>query len=150
MLETPLQVLLADDDDMFASIVQAVFQRKIGARAELRRVRDGRELLDYLDGKERFGDRSVYPLPHLVLLDERMPTLDGTQALREIRRSSRQAPLICVLSSSNQESLVARAYSVGANFCLEKPFELEQLEFKLVKVVEFLETVAELPPCQDS
>ena len=147
-LDSKLQILLVDDDDTFYELIVALVEmnESIANRIVVNRLRDGRDALDYLHGVEPFDDRTQHPRPDLVLMDQRMPRLDGTDALRQIRNDVRiRATPVCMFSSSDQDGLVREAYELGANFYLVKPMELEQLLSKLHKIVDFFSTVAALP-----
>ena len=143
-----LQILLVDDDDTFCDVIAELVEMddEIARRITLNRLRDGRDALDYLTGVEPFADRQRHPWPHLVLLDQRMPMLDGTEALRQIRGNAQtRATPVCMLSSSDEDKLVRQAYELGANFYLVKPFRLEELQVNLHKIVDFFWSVAEIP-----
>ena len=82
----------------------------------------GQEAIDYLFGKGKFADRSAFPLPNLVLLDLKMPGVDGFEVLRRIKSapSIRRIPVI-VLTSSKEEADRALSYDIGTNSYLVKP-----------------------------
>ena len=107
-----ITVLMADDDPDDRLMMQDAF-RACGPGPDLRFVRDGEELLDWL--------RS-HPLPGLVLLDLNMPRKDGREALREIRADAvlRHLPVV-VLSTSSAEEDIARALADGVDAFLTKP-----------------------------
>lgn len=82
------------------------------------------ECIGYLKGDPPFGDRKAYPLPALVLLDIKLPGVDGFEVLRWIRAQSNFARLcVVMLTSSDEVRLVNRAYQLGANSFLVKPLE---------------------------
>lgn len=120
--------------------------KSLSDAVDVTRLSDGTELLSYLPGEAPFNDRSVHAIPDLVLLDQRMPRLDGIDALRVIRGEAqlRHVP-VCMLSPSDQRRLVQEAYATGANFYLVKPYELEELQRVLKKIVDFFRNVATLP-----
>jgi CheY-like chemotaxis protein len=82
----------------------------------------GRAALDYLLGRGEYADRSLHPLPDLVLLDLKMPEIDGFEVLRQFKSVSpqRRIPTI-VLTSSKEEGDRALSYDLGANSYLVKP-----------------------------
>ena len=148
-----LNVLLVDDDDTFHMIVSAIIRGKPETFGDLalHRVSDGQEALDYLAAKPPFEDRARFPMPHLVLMDERMPRLDGTDALQRIRENeATRAVPVCMLSSSEQDKLVRRAYELGANFYFVKPLKFELLEEMLAKIVDFFINVTAIPRLRDT
>jgi CheY-like chemotaxis protein len=90
-------------------------------------VRDGEAALDYLFRRRSSGDAPAPPRPDLILLDLRLPKLDGFQLLQEIKKSPELSSIPAViLTTSQAESDVARAYSHGANSYLVKPVDFER------------------------
>lgn len=107
-------ILVADDDDNDLLLMERAFQRaNVASRFVV--VRDGQEAIDYLSGTGRFADREKNPWPALMLLDLKMPMLDGFDVLTWRREygPARDLPIV-VMSSSNQESDVERAMALGA------------------------------------
>ncbi|HSU53969.1 MAG TPA: response regulator [Candidatus Dormibacteraeota bacterium] len=102
--------------------------RKAGVDCTIRTVEDGDDAMDYLRGKGAFCDRNRYPMPQLILLDLKMPRLNGFEVLELLRSEEqfRSIPII-VLSSSNHAADVRRAYALGANSYLMKPVAFEAL-----------------------
>src|SRR5215467_6085604 len=94
-------VLIAEDDD-----IEAFFLRRAFHVAELphviRFVRDGQETIDYLQGHAPYDDRRKFPYPDLLLLDLKMPRLDGFDVLRWMQRSGLDRPPVIVLTGLNQ------------------------------------------------
>ena len=90
-------------------------------------ARDGAEALAYLSGEGKYANRAEYPLPALVLLDLRLPKMDGFEVLVWIRQQPRIASLrVVVLSGSNAMTDVNRAYRLGANSFLIKPVDFDR------------------------
>jgi CheY-like chemotaxis protein len=112
-----VEILLVEDSDDDAELtIRAIKSNKIANRIEL--VRDGVEALAYLE-----GDR---PLPRLILLDLKLPRMNGLDVLRSIRASPRTRLLpVVVLTSSREEPDIARAYELGVNSYIVKPVEFE-------------------------
>lgn len=108
---------------------------KAGITLNLQAVADGDEAITYLRGGDRFVNREQYPLPHLILLDLKMPRVNGFEVMSWLRREEkfRRLPVV-VLSSSNHEADVKRAYDAGANSYLVKPVDFNAL-VALVKMV---------------
>jgi len=88
----------------------------------LRVVEDGKEAIDYLSGEGRFANREAHPLPHLVLLDLRLPRISGFEVLKWIREQSHFASLpVIILTTSPLETDVEKAYALGASSYVVKP-----------------------------
>ena len=120
-------ILWAEDDDNDVFFFQRALD-KAGLKHQLVRVVDGAKVVDYLSGKPPFTDRNQYPVPHLVLLDLKMPRMGGFDVLTWLRAQPelRSMPAI-VLSSSNQESDHRRALELGASDYMVKPSQGEAL-----------------------
>ena len=120
-------ILVAEDDPTDAFFLQRAF-RRAGIQVELHFVRDGQEAIDYLQGKAPFADRATHPQPQLLLLDLKMPRLDGFDVLGWIRKQPALNHLLVVLfSSSDEPKDIRRAYDLGANWYLVKPHSMEEL-----------------------
>ena len=124
MIGEPFLLLLVEDDPAHAEIVRRNLEDFRVANRVVR-VSDGEEALDYLFGRGRYGDREQYPLPGLVLLDLRLPKIDGLEVLRIAKGDPAIAWIpIVVLTTSAAESDIARAYEYQANSYLVKPVDL--------------------------
>jgi two-component system, response regulator len=127
MLADVLDVLLVEADPLEAELLL----RSLGQLAPAERIgvaRDGEEALDYLLGRNAFRHRLGAPLPPLVLLELRLPRLDGIEVLRTLRASPRTATVpIVMLSSATESRELAQCYQAGANSCIVKPIEFHAL-----------------------
>lgn len=87
-------------------------------------VRDGDRAISYLSGKEEFSDRTRFPMPSLVLLNLKLPRMSGFEVLKWIRGAGGQRRMpVVILSSSQEQNDINRAYDDGANAYLVKPVE---------------------------
>jgi len=119
-------VLYAEDDDNDAFLVRRAFEQA-GITHRLVVVEDGKSAIEYLSGTGTYADRAQHPLPGFVLLDLNMPGLSGIEVLKWIRTTPNVCTLpVVVLTSSNQDRDVHRAYVQGANGYLVKPGTLEE------------------------
>lgn len=127
-------LLVAEDDDEDYLVVLESLQGS-GLFGWLRRVKDGEELLEALhDGT---------PPPSLILLDLNMPRMDGREALRRIRgEGSLRGIPIAVLTSSEAEADVVRAYGLGVEYFVRKPVEFDQI-LDIIRAVEAVRRASE-------
>jgi len=118
-------ILLAEDREDDILLVRKAFE-SAGMDCRLEVVRDGEQAILYLAGEGKFGNRAEYPFPKLVLLDLKMPRVDGFEVLRWIRQHPALSNLrVVVLTSSHQIRDVNQAYQLGANSFLVKPIDFE-------------------------
>lgn len=114
-------VLVADDCAEDQLILRMAFE-KAKIDADIQFVRDGEEAVQFLSGKCGFHDRKAHSLPKLLLLDLRMPRMDGFDVLAWLQQQAGLKRLpVSVLSSSDEPKDVNRAYDLGANSYLVKP-----------------------------
>ena len=122
-----LAILVGEDnvDDVFLmkhTLKKAQFVNPV------RFVSDGEEVMAYLHGEGKFADRAEHPFPGLLLLDIKMPRLDGLETLALIRNDPRYKRLVVILlTSSNREQDINRAFDLQANSYLVKPARPEEL-----------------------
>lgn len=113
-------VLVIEDEASDRFPLERAF-RQIGPEFTLQVLETGQEAVNYLEGKERYRDRSQYPLPDLIVLDMRLPGMSGLDLLKWIRQQSRfkDLPIISLTAYGNRD--LPRAYELGLNFYLLKP-----------------------------
>jgi CheY-like chemotaxis protein len=122
----PLVILLVEDDPAHAEIVKRNF-RDFRMANRLEHVVDGQAALDYLYRREEFEDPARSPRPGLVLLDLRLPRVDGLKVLETIKEDPNLAPIpVVILTTSGAESDLIRAYDCHANSYLVKPVDFSQ------------------------
>lgn len=116
-------ILLVEDlEDDILLVRRAFAAAKL--HTPLQVVRDGEEAIEYLLGIGKYSNRDEFPLPHLILLDLKMPKMGGIEVLRWIRQQPQLKSLrVIVLTSSEDIFDVNRAYEAGANSFLVKPLE---------------------------
>ena len=120
-------ILLVEDRDDDILLIRKAFERT-STNNPLQVVRDGEEAISYLAGEGKFSNRAEYPLPWLILLDLKMPRVDGFEVLKWIRKQPGFSSLIVVvLTSSEQIRDVNRAYQLGANSFMVKPLDFQNI-----------------------
>lgn len=115
-MSEPMILLVEDDPDHEALAIRAL--RKANVANEIRVARDGAEAIDYMNGIAR-GENQM---PQLVLLDLKLPKVEGLDVLRAIRASDKTAILpVVVLTSSDEERDIVASYRLGVNSYIRKP-----------------------------
>lgn len=130
-------ILIAEDDDGHAFLIEDNLTRA-GIRAPFLRFSDGQEVLDYLF--ERTTDpKFERGRPYLLLLDIRMPKVDGVEVLRQIKSSEvlRKLPVI-MLTTTDDPREVERCHAQGCNSYIQKPVSWENFASAINKLGEFL------------
>lgn len=142
----PTDILLVEDSPLEVELALKPLRELDGAgRIEV--TRDGEEALDFMFGRGAFRHRLGSPVPRLVLLDLKLPRVDGLDVLRAIRANSRTclAPVV-VLTSSNDLRELAQCYQLGANSCVQKPVRYEEFWNTLQAVGRYWLALNQAPP----
>lgn len=118
-------ILIVEDREDDILLMRKAFD-KASLPNPIKIVRDGEEALAYLSGEGKYSSRDEYPLPALILLDLKLPRMDGFEVLTWIRKQDgiRGLPVV-VLTSSSQLRDVNRAYELGANSFFVKEFDFQ-------------------------
>jgi len=126
MTHRPIELLLVEDDPRDVELTLLAFQdMKLSNSVQV--ARDGEEALEFVFATGRYAGRDVDHGPRLVLLDLKLPKVEGLEVLRRIRADPRTRTLpVVVLTSSNQERDVTEAYALGVNSYIVKPVDFDQ------------------------
>jgi len=117
-------LLVEDNEDDVALTLRALEKNRLHNAVEI--VRDGQEALDLLFRRGAYASRTAADLPELILLDLKVPRVDGLEVLRQIRASPiTQFLPVVVLTSSSQERDVVQSYQLGANSYVQKPVDFD-------------------------
>ena len=131
----PAHILLVEDNRLDIELTLDAFKEaRLGNSVHV--AKNGAEALDYLFGQKQYGDREQYPLPDVILLDLKMPGIDGFEVLRRVKAEPevKRIPVI-ILTSSREEGDLALSYDCGANSYLVKPVSFEGF-LKVVQQVQ--------------
>lgn len=118
--------MLVEDNPSDIGLTQRAFAQSHIAN-ELVIAEDGQAALDYLFGAGKYASRNVNEIPALVLLDLKLPRVDGMEVLRRIRAEpqTRRIPVV-IMTTSEEEQDVAQSYDLGANSFIRKPVDFKQ------------------------
>jgi CheY-like chemotaxis protein len=117
-------ILVANDNEQEVRLIRRAFARA-GSAATVQFASDGEEVLAHLKGEHPFANRKLFPFPDLLLLDLKLPRLNGVEVLERVRAHPllKRLPVI-MLSSSDRPKDIALALEAGANSFLAKPTRL--------------------------
>ena len=132
----PLTILLVEDNQDHAELVMRNMEDFQVANTIIH-VEDGEAALDYLHARGKYADRQQFPIPHLMLLDLRLPKVDGLEVLKEVKTTrSLQALPVVILTTSDAERDMAQAYEHHANSYVTKPVNFTEFS-RLLKDLGF-------------
>ena len=125
MIGKPLTILLVEDNPDHAELVKRNLE-EFQVANHIFHVEDGEAALDYVYRRSTYSDQKKYPRPDLILLDLRLPRIDGLEVLKQIKRDlTLQAIPVVVLTTSDAEKDLAQAYEYHANSYVTKPVNFE-------------------------
>lgn len=118
-----VEILLVEDNDQDAELAVRAL-KKSNVANDIVRLKNGEEALDFIFGEGEFEHRSIKNQPKVVLLDLKMPKVDGLEVLKAVRSKEETKNLpIVILTSSKEEQDVIRSYKLGVNSYIVKPVE---------------------------
>jgi len=126
MMGEPVLVMLVEDNaDHAELVIRTLEDHRIANR--IQHFTDGQSAIDYLLRQGEYADPQTSPRPHVILLDLRLPRVDGLEVLRKIKENPELKPIpVIVLTTSEAERDVARAYDNYVNSYLVKPVGFEE------------------------
>ncbi|MBU1056146.1 MAG: response regulator [Proteobacteria bacterium] len=144
----PASILLVEDNPMDVElIVDAFKEARLGNKIQV--VRNGKEALEFMFGEGKYSDRNQYPLPDIILLDLKMPGIDGHEVLKTIKETEKLKRLpVIILTSSRDEGDRAMSYDNGANSYLVKPVSFGEFLEVVKKVSDYWLTLNVEPPME--
>lgn len=146
MLLEDMQILLVEDNPKDVKLtLQALSEEKLGNAIQV--ARDGEEALDFLFCRGPFAHRSFDQPPRLVLLDLKLPKVDGLEVLEAVKSDPRTRAIpVVVLTSSREESDLVASYKLGVNAYIQKPVEFDSFRHAVKQLGLFWLVVNEPPP----
>ncbi|VAX24854.1 hypothetical protein MNBD_NITROSPINAE02-244 [hydrothermal vent metagenome] len=144
MGEKKLVVLMAEDNKHDRLATERAWE-ELNITNPLVIVNDGEQILDYLYKRGKFSEPGAAPRPGIVLLDIKMPRVNGIEVLKHIRDSDKfhQLPVIMLTSSKLEEDRL-KSYNMGATAYIEKPLDYENFT-AAIKAINMFWTLVELP-----
>jgi len=138
-------LLMAEDDDDDFLLASDAF-KKAQLLNPVKRVRDGEELMEYLQRRGNYAEPASSPEPGLILLDLNMPKKDGREAITEIKANAnlRHYPIV-VLTTSNTEEDILRSYDLGVASYIRKPVTFKSLVEAILVIGRYWFEIVELP-----
>jgi len=118
-------LMVEDNPDDERLTLRAFAKNKLTNRIHV--VRDGQEALDYVFCTGKYADRKITDRPHVILLDIKLPLIDGIEVLRRIKADERTRTIpVVMLTSSREERDLVETYRLGVNSYIVKPVDFEQ------------------------
>jgi CheY-like chemotaxis protein len=143
-------ILLVEDNQDDMDLALHVLRREKLAN-DIYVARDGEEALDFLFCREAFSHRSFEHPPKLVLLDLKLPKVDGMEVLKQVKSDprTRTIPIVIMTSSKEERDLVA-SYHLGANSYIQKPVDFEEFRATVKSVGLYWLVINQPPVAQDT
>jgi CheY-like chemotaxis protein len=139
-------ILQVDDDENEIRLLQYAAQ-VANLSSCLRAVSSGQEAIDYIEGKGSYADRSQYPAPKVLLLDLRMPRLNGFDVLRWVRaQENLRGVVVIMFTASAHPDDIGQACDLGANAFVQKPSSHAELVSFLRQLKGFWHDFHQFPP----
>ena len=127
MAAEPRPILVVEDDPVDREMIELAFKRA-AVENPIVTVSDGQEALDYLNGEGRFRDRREQDVPAVIVLDLDMPLMGGHEFLTLLKANPDFTLIpVVVLTTSQFDQDLIQSYALGANSCITKPGDFEQL-----------------------
>ena len=141
----PLDILIVEDEPAHAELTKRAI-RKAGNANRIFTVSDGEEAFDFLYHRGKYKNSVKYPLPGLILLDIKLPGIDGIEVLKKIKQDDllKRIPVIMLTTSEREEDIV-RSYEHYANSYLTKPVGFKEFEEKIMQI-DFYWMILNKPP----
>lgn len=146
MPEVQMEILLVEDNSNDLKLaMHALKEEKFSNHIDV--ARDGEEALDFIFCRGQFANRRFEDAPRLVLLDLKLPKVDGLEVLKEIKSDPRTKAIpVVILTSSREEQDMVEGYKLGANAYIQKPVDFDQFRHIVKQLGLFWLVVNQAPP----
>jgi len=142
-------LLVEDNKDDLELALHALRKERLANRIQI--ARDGEEALDFLFCRGEFSDRSFNHQPRLVLLDLKLPKVDGMEVLKQLKSDQRTKNIpVVILTSSKEERDLVSGYNLGANSYIQKPVDFDQFRETVKQVGLYWLVVNQAPVVENS
>ena len=146
MIDNNINILLVEDNPDDELLARRAFKKSHIAN-EIVVVRDGQEALDYLFGEGQYAGRDISIRPQVILLDLKLPKVDGLEVLQRMRADERTKRLpVVVLTSSDEQQDIVESYNLGANSYVRKPVDFEQFNEAVLQLGLYWLVLNQAPP----
>lgn len=143
-----LVILVAEDDPNDLELLRHVVNEN-GVEVNFQSAQDGEQVIDYLKAQRQFADRAAHPIPDIIVLDLKMPRVNGFEVLEWLRQQPALASIpVIILSGSGLESDIREAYRLGANTYFTKPGQLAELRKIVSSLIDYWRR-SQRPPIAD-
>ena len=146
MRQDEVEILLVEDDPTDVELtLHALREENIANHIQV--VRDGEEALDFIFCRGSFTGRSFESPPRVILLDLKLPKVDGMEVLREVKSDPRTKAIpVVILTASREEKDVVNGYHLGVNGYIQKPVDFDKFREMVKRLGLFWLVVNEPPP----
>lgn len=145
MTQRPIEILLVEDNPDDVELTMHAL-RKENLANNIHVARDGEEALEFLFCNGNHADRSFERPPRLVLLDLKLPKVDGMEVLKRLKADARTKAIpVVILTSSKEERDLTNGYGLGANSYIQKPVDFEQFRDTIKHVGLYWLVINQLP-----
>ena len=146
-MDDKIVMLVEDNEDDEALTVRAL--KKNNIKNEIVVARDGVEAIDYLFGTGKYAGRDTSSMPVLILLDLKLPKMDGMEVLKRLRSDPKTKLIpVVVLTTSNEEKDILGSYNLSANSYVRKPVDFDQFSEAVRNLGLYWLILNEPPPSQ--
>jgi two-component system response regulator len=145
MISNAVEILLVEDSPQDVELTMHTLIEH-GLCNTVQVARDGEEALDYIFCRGEYAQRSIEAPPRLILLDLKLPKVDGLEILREVKGDPRTKAIpVVILTASREERDLVESYHLGANGYIQKPVEFKEFQ-EIVKILGLYWLLVNVPP----